>query len=416
MAANKQILLINFDFPPNQGIGGRRWGKLAKQLAHEGYHVHVIKADPVEHNNPSTWSDDVQHPNIHVHSLPRSYPQVVSHPTGKWIDKLRYRMAVKKLKRIERGTIYDISIGWNEVFAPSAAELIQKHNITNVIATGAPWNVLLYTVQLKEKFAALNIIVDYRDPWLNARNYGMQNLSPERKQAEVNKQKAVLMYADVVLTPYEYLTRELEDFAKEHKMGSAKFEVLTHFYDADDIKTTSTTNRSDKIVFVYGGDLYYELDKELELLREQLLQLRNVKPDLYAQVEFRIFSTQPDYKKFEGLDAVKMNGTIGKKIFEELQRADFSLVMLSHSKRNDRTTKFFEYLPLRKPMLVIADAGEVTNFVQQHQLGYVLNETENSLEKILEHRLAGNLNFDAQFDIAPYSLHQATAQLIGYLK
>jgi hypothetical protein len=41
----KHIILVNYDFPPNKGIGGRRWGKLAKEFAEQNCIVHVIKAE-----------------------------------------------------------------------------------------------------------------------------------------------------------------------------------------------------------------------------------------------------------------------------------------------------------------------------------------------------------------------------------
>ncbi len=416
MSSFTNILLVNFDFPPNDGIGGRRWGKLAKQLAKNGFQVHVIKANAVEGSAQSTWATDVIHENIHVHSLPRTYPEIISHPKSGFLNKMRYQLAKKQLEASEAGTIYDISIGWNKVFRPCAEELIEKHKIKNVIATGAPWNLLVYASKLKEKYPFLNIIIDYRDPWLNARNYGMQGLSFDRKKAEEQKQKVVLENADVVLSPYGYLTKELQDYAMQGMQAQAKFEVLQHFYDEDDLRIEDSKGTNEKIVFVYGGDLYLELDKELEYLRSQIQYLKDFRKDLYEKIEFRIFSSNPDYTKFVGLEVVKMQKSIGKMIFQELNSADFHLILLSKSKRNDRTTKFFEYLPLRKPILVVAEEGEVSKFVRDNNLGMTLGEGDNSLERIIEKKMSSTLVFNTQFNYSEYSLQHATQQLIGYLK
>src|SRR5690242_19270614 len=133
--SSEHILLACFDFPPNQGIGGRRWAKLAKGLARKGYHVHVIKSDPITSNTKSPWTDDTEHPNIHIHSIKRTYPQSVSHTGTSVFDKLMYRYHLLKLKTTEPGTIYDVAIGWELSFRKKAEELIRKWNIRNVIAT-----------------------------------------------------------------------------------------------------------------------------------------------------------------------------------------------------------------------------------------------------------------------------------------
>ncbi|MFM1999846.1 MAG: hypothetical protein RL204_1793, partial [Bacteroidota bacterium] len=67
---NKNIILINFDFPPNFGIGGRRWGKLAKGFVSKGFNVFVIKAAPLD-NRISQWTVDVDHQSIKTHSISR---------------------------------------------------------------------------------------------------------------------------------------------------------------------------------------------------------------------------------------------------------------------------------------------------------------------------------------------------------
>ncbi len=416
MLSKRHILIINFDFPPNQGIGGRRWAKLAKQLAHEGFIVQVIKADAVKGNVKSTWADDAMHPHIHVHSLPRTYPQILSHPKSDLLSKIRYRLAKREIEKTEPGTIYDISIGWNKVMNPCAESLIEQHEIVNVIATGAPWNVLKYAASLKEKFPHLNLIIDYRDPWMNARNYGMQGLSVARKKAEEAKQSFVLQHANVVLSPYDYLTQELKEFAETRNLKGALFNVLTHFYDPQDIPAQEALVDNNKAVIVYGGDLYLEMDEQLNQLRNQLSYLKNNRNDLYAKVEVKIFTSNPNYEKFVGLDVVKMHKSIGKKIFQELADANFALIMLSPSKRNDRTTKFFEYLPLRKPLLIISDEGSVTRFVQENNLGVIMSKDEKALEAVLDNHFNGSIQINSNFDIAPYTLQGAAQQLLSYFK
>jgi hypothetical protein len=411
---NKNILLVNFDFPPNQGIGGRRWGKFAKQLAREGFTVHVIKANSVEGNIESPWTSDVSSPQIHTYSLARKYPQSFSHPGSDLVSKLKYRFARFQLLRKEKGTIYDISIGWEPEMRSLAIKLIQQFDIVNVIATGAPWNLLLYTAKLKEIFPQLNIMADFRDPWLNARNYGMAALDEYRKKAEQEKFNTVMRNVNVVISPNHLLTNEIKSHAPSNT--KAIFEPLLHSFDPDDIRIVKKAKSGDKIRIVYGGDLYVELEPELKAFRLSIEDIKNKAPELYSRLEIRIFTNAKVPAILEGLDAIKVYPPIGKKLFDELSQADFCLILLSAAKRNEQTTKFFEYLPFRIPFLVFAPDGMVTDFVIENIIGFAPLHNESTLHKILLDFADGTLNFNHEFDIDPFTLPVITRRLISFFK
>lgn len=409
--ANKNILLVNFDFPPNQGIGGRRWGKLSKGLAEEGFDVFVIKADPVSMNNPSPWTEDVKSARIHVTSLPRTYPEGFSHPGSGLIDKIKYRIHQFILSRKERGTIFDISIGWDKYLLPAAADLIEKHKIINVIATGAPWNLLYFVCRLKEKFPQINIISDFRDPWINAKNYGMQSLDEKRKSHEKFKHQYVLSHSDVIITPAKDMTDELRKFDIEN--SKANFNVLGHFYDEDDTGLTDSTATSDKIILVYGGDLYVGVEPMLNKFVSDLEIIRQKNPELYRRIEVRIFTNSAISSVLRTLDAIRVFPSVGKRIFEELRSAHFTLIFLPDNKKNHLTTKSIEYLPFRKPYLVYSPEGDFTRFVEENQLGFpMLREGNNPDEIILNN--TGKL-IDSPV-IKERTLRQATEKLISLLK
>ncbi|MFM7309334.1 MAG: hypothetical protein ACKOZY_01895 [Flavobacteriales bacterium] len=240
MKQSKRFLLINFDFPPNQGIGGRRWAKLAKALAHTGHEIHVVKADAIEGNITSTWDSDVRHHRIHVMSVARTYPKSISHSNSSLLGKIRFRISRMRLLAREKGTIYDQSIGWDKVMLDACRRIIREQDIQYIVATGAPWNLLVYAAQLKAEFPHCLLLADYRDPWLMAKNYGMSSLTEERMRAEIAKQCFVFEHADFVTTPYAYLTESLRQWSLEHATHQPHFDTLTHFYDPDDIQKSSS--------------------------------------------------------------------------------------------------------------------------------------------------------------------------------
>ncbi|MBX7051488.1 MAG: hypothetical protein K1X54_05600 [Flavobacteriales bacterium] len=410
MASGKKILIFNYDFPPNSGIGGRRWAKFARQLAMDGYIVHVIKADAVFGEDQSYWSEDVKHPNIIVHSLPRAYPVLFSHPKKDIWSRIMYRWYRRKLERSEKGTIYDISIGWGQRLCDLATTLISEEKIKNICATGAPWRMLYDVATLKEKHQDLRLIIDYRDPWLNARNYGMPGLDGSRRKEEERKQTHILQHADVVITPYQYLTEELHEYSSQQGGPQPQFEVVTHCYDPSDIVRLENKKTSG-IRIVYGGDLYTGIHRELQLLSRALQKIREQDLATFESIDLRIFTNKHEDRTLSDLSCVKIMAGIGKKIFQELSDADASLIILPVHKKDDRTTKFFEIMACRKPFIVISEEGEVTKFVRDNHLGYILNREGSNLAEIIDAIRHGSSSFDSSFPIEQYSLPAVTTQL-----
>ena len=363
------ILLINYDFPPNPGIGGRRWAKLAKYLAQKGHRLHVVKADLPPSSSPSTWQQDVSHPSIQIYSAARKYPHSLSHPKEGWIGKIKFHAQKHMMQWREKGTIYDQSIGWQKTMLPICRNILRKENIDAIVATGAPWNLLVYAAQLRAEFPHVKLLVDFRDPWLTAKNYGMAALKSARMNAEIRKQKFVFEQADIVTTPYQYLSKELETWSRERCSKQPRFVTLAHFFDADDFDNPEVSEKQTDIFrVVYAGDVYIGSEaqwKQFQTFVESVIQKRTDQ----THIRFDIYTHAKMPASIVNMKDVFIHAPIGKEIFRVMASADALLIVLPENKKNERTTKFFEYLPLRKPLLIVAPKGEVTSFVESNQLG-----------------------------------------------
>jgi len=132
--SNKNVLLICWSFPPNPGIGGRRWAKFAKYLQLAGYNLHVIKSTNTT-NEVSTWADDVNQGKLEVYEIePHRYVRWLKGGPS-IVQKLQHRIAKFALSKISKGTIYDASIGTQTQVINLIQEIIEKNNIRKVIAT-----------------------------------------------------------------------------------------------------------------------------------------------------------------------------------------------------------------------------------------------------------------------------------------
>jgi hypothetical protein len=97
-----------------------------------------------------------------------------------------------------------------------------------------------------------------------------------------------------------------------------------------------------------------------------------------------------------------------------MQQADALLIVLPDNKKNERTTKFFEYLPYRKPLLVIAPAGEVTNYIESNRLGVHSNQSLPIIQSLLNGDYAAH-SFNSSFDLSSETNVQRAQQMMEML-
>ena len=411
----KKLLIACFDFPPNPGIGGRRWAKFAKGLVQAGYEVHVVKSTPYS-NEQSAWSDVLDMPGLTIHSVKRSYPQILSAGPKNTADKILYHLARLKIRLRERGTIYDQACGWEKPFSKKALELIEKHAIHNVLATGAPFNLLYYATRLKRHHPELHVLCDLRDPWISAVNYGMTALSDKRRANEQAKFDYIMEHADVVTCPNEYL---LETTRKSCKgVPKAKLASLPHLIDFDDLPPQAATaiEQKSSVRMIYAGALYVGLEPHLDFIRSCASTLAQKWPETYGKWSVDIYTPDQQHAwRFENTPAVRFHKPIGKAVFDEVSKAAATLVILADHNKDFLTTKFFEYLAFRKPILYIGAEGEAARFIESSDLGRIIR-TPDDLARAISDLEAGNFAFNHRFDLSRFGLQARTQLLIDLLK
>jgi hypothetical protein len=366
----KHIILVNYDFPPNKGIGGRRWGKLAKEFANQNCIVHVVKADALSDTDKSVWSEEVNNKNIFVHSLPRVYPQILLTQPSNFFEKLQYRKALNAVKKNFKGTPYDISLGWEKHLVPKLNELAKKHPIEWIFATGAPWDMLRVVAEWKKDRPEIKYWADFRDPWLNARNYGMPFLNPEKKKEEENKAQCVLKNATVLSAPAMQI---LEHFSSLNLLDSThnKFFHLKHFHSEPKLTEQSFGFSSSDITIEYGGEIYLDTEPYLEQIAKNLTKLREFDPALYERLNINFHTTSFAKIKdiFKHHPCVRISDSIGKKIEDRIAQAHWCIILLADHNKDFFTTKYFEYQTLGTPYLYVGANGQVLQQIELENRG-----------------------------------------------
>lgn len=420
---NKHILLVCYVFPPYPGIGGRRWAKFAKYFAKKGCTVHVINAQ-----NPfseiSNWTEDVQSANIHIHSLPLRYPSVLVTQPKNILEKFFYHAWVKILPLFSKGTIYDRALFWKKMILKHAFALIEKHNITSVIVSGAPFHLLHHCLDIKKKYPHITLLSDFRDPWTDGKTYGMGALSKNRLEYEKKLEKETILYSDYI----SYPSQEFIDnnFKKKYshllKNVDEKFMVIPHGFDEDDFKNLpvdTVAQAEGPVKFLYAGSMYTGIDHILDLFINALLKIKSESPELYKRLQFDFYTDTVQYEalfKKSNLDVVRFYKPIkSREYFSKMAETDFIILFLSFPWNLNLTTKVVESLPLRKRLLAFSEKSFVTDYIQSNRIGNVIYPDQNLQERffnVVTDYLAGKDDFDTNFNAAQFSYNVLADKLL----
>ena len=300
----KHILLIAYTFPPAEGIGGRRWAKFAKYLVRNGYVVHVISAESKGEKKTSLWEDDVRNEKIKVYSVKSGYPAILNRVPASFREKINYRLALRYCLLKSDGSPYDRAVFWKKKMLDKCRELIRKYEISNVIATGAPFRNLYFATLLKKEFSGINIITDFRDPWTEGKSYGFQSLSTVRKEREIQLEKYTSLNADYIIAPNKFILNYLQI---KYSLSPEKLKVIPHAYDEDDLPVNYPVkkNVADKIRFVFFGTFYEGAESYLKIFSDALETLISKDVDLKEKIELDFFSWSQTLHKYEFPDSLK---------------------------------------------------------------------------------------------------------------
>ena len=399
---------MNFDFPPNHGIGGRRWAKIADQMAKMGHEIHVLKATPVPHLPESNWSKDVGHKNILIRNIDRALPLSFTHPQPGVKQKLAFHWNKFWLRKKHKGTIYDVALGTENEAIAKAKNLIKKHEIETLIATGAPFHWLYTAAKIKEALPHLYFLADYRDPYLTAKNYGMPSLTPTQMAHEEAKQAFIFEHADGISSPYQGLTELTLSQAKGRKPQA---KVIPHAFDPQSLPPLRPQVEQGPFTLIYGGACYMGSEKYLRGFASAMQTLKEQRPDLHHRLQVKIFSD--DKSKFddlfEGNDRVRIMENIGAGLFEEINMASASIILLADHNKDFQTTKFWEFASRRKPIAYIGPEGKTANFLASEKLG-VSVMTGELLASFME-----STDWNRGYDFSKHTMEHTVNELIRWL-
>lgn len=408
---DKHLLLISFTFPPSPGIGGRRWAKFAKYLTRLGYTIHVIYAENQSILKESNYIKDVtSNPNIKIYPFKPFYPAILNIAPKTILEKLQYNFWAKTLPFFVKGYVYDKAIFSENRIVSLAEEIIKTNQIKNVIATGAPFRINYYSTKIKDKFPEINLINDFRDPWMWGHSYSYNDLNDRDKKHELSMQQAVINKSDSITVPVHEMQKYLME---ENREFASKIKLLTHAFDTDEIMKKPKKG-SEKVRILFYGTLYPYLNSVIEKLALVIKKHER-------NIELDIFSTSEIYKEiFAGKklleQTVRYHSHLPpEQLFEKMDNYDYVLIIQPDYAKDYITTKIYEIIYSGTPIILIARKGNLSDFISEYKLGICFT-VEDLIEKF---DLLFNVElkkFSSDFPINNYSYECVTSKLVSYFK
>jgi len=417
----KKVLIACHGFPPNPGIGGRRWAKFAKYLAQKDVEVHVICSENIS-DDVSFWQEDAASEKIHRHYLPYNYPHILMSESDRLVDKLTYRLTSFWYNAIQKYRIYDRTFLWEKQFTEKVKQLRAEHQIDNLIVTGAPFYWMHHAAGMKAADPSIRLFLDFRDHWIGSVNYGIAQLAGEALKFEQKIWKDVFTWSDYAFSPNPIMPGEMKEALWFET--KTQFLELSHAYDPDDLaahQAIPAEKNPNELRFVYGGTLYNRGSKQsLIELKQALDKLEAESPVLYEKIRFDFYTPEQHFAALfkSHQDKVRFMPSVGTEIFNKIKSADFCLLFLSDHNKDYQTTKFVEFLTLRKPFVLIGPRGYVGDFIEKNNLGRCLEQGQivDGVINLAKGADAVVSEYNATFDNSKYSLDKVTDTLIGMLK
>jgi glycosyltransferase involved in cell wall biosynthesis len=339
---NKEILLIGYNYPPDSGVGTIRIAKFAKYLPNR-WNIHIL-------TTPSDKRSYSKQNNVSVHEVPLILPDI-----SKEFDKIR----------------------WVPQLIHAIRMLHKEHRFDCIWQTANPYFPLA-VVPVITRLIRVPFIVDLRDAWTQ-HPYSELSTLFGRLNSNISKilEPQVLTSADAVTLATKGM---YEAYADSYPSLINKFEVITNGYDSDDFPIVETEPR-DEFTIVYVGKFSNFRDPEPFLAAlSEIQSSHNISFVHVGNSEAKVENTV----KQLNLDKHYMcTGYLDRKeVAQWIQRSDLGLAVSGGSPQ-EMTTKVFDYIACKTPILGCGPNGSMANVINQFESGYMSQNDTTEISTVL---------------------------------
>ena len=378
----KKVLFIAYYFPP-LGMGGvQRAAKFAKYLPSFRWKPFVLTVKDVQYlaKDPSLLEE--LPPEVEVIRTGSFDPLRISFVLKDLFKKRTQKAGSVQQTRIKRPKLSswfffpDSKIGWIPFALLAGLKLAREEKIDLIFTTSPPPSLHLVGYLLK-LLTGKPWVADFRDPWVGFRHE--EYPTPFHVWLKNRLIKKISENADAIVSVNQKISQRLLSL---HPLVK-KIETIPNGYDESDFCLPPPV-KSDLFVIGYLGTFSQDHDPEPFLSGlKSLLEEKAVPKEKIKLVHIGLcvgIDLDRLVKKYDLGGVVEKKGYLPHK--EALARLEeASLLLLTTSQTQDAemisTSKLFEYMPLRKPILaIVPPAGAAAEVVYSLNLGKVASPAD----------------------------------------
>jgi glycosyltransferase involved in cell wall biosynthesis len=351
-----KLLLIVYYFPPCGGAAVQRWLRFVPQLVNRGWQVTVIS--PASGDYPFEDSsllqkipDQVKIIKTKTFSLNRLWKVIIGSKESIPYGSLEITKDSSLLKRLliwlrVNLIIPDMRVFWNPFAYRAAVQELSKDRYDLVITSGPPHSTHLVGLKLQQMLK-ISWVADFRDPWSTI--HYLQMRKPTKLSFSIHRymESQVLKMANLSLVVSEPIADKLPE---GNKM------VLLNGYDATDFVGLEYSPTSEfRIKYVGQVTTGQDIQSLLQAFKRFLTEYN---------AKFSFVGT-----KLSKIDLIRSNEVIPdlevvsfvshKMAIEEMVNSELLIIIINDTYDNMGiiTTKLFEYIGSKTPILCIGPAG-----------------------------------------------------------
>lgn len=412
----KKLLVISYTFPPSNKVGGRRWSKFSKYLIKSNIDVRILTS---YNNIGEQWEQDLLDLKDKIDFINFNYPKYLGIYPLSIFHKFLYKASLIYSKLATNKNFYDKSVHGKTNLLKKVEYYINL-GYNNVVVSIAPFHLATYVSELIIKHPKVNFIVDFRDPWIgNKTSYGYYSLNDRRKINEKISEKKVVEKFNNVVSVSDSITKSLKN---RYPNSKALFSTIPNGFDRDDylnIKIEKIKLSKSKIRLVFSGTFYDSAEKYLTLLSKWLNEIRVHNLEIYDSIYIDFFGTiNIQNPIFDNNKNINFHGLKSKDVvYKEILKSDGCLLFLTDDINYSFSSKFCDYIALKKPIIVFSNQGLTSNYIDENKIGESFS-IENSYETfldIIKSLKIKSSNYYLNYNSKPFDLEYITKDYLKIL-
>jgi len=388
LKSRRRVLIVSYYFPPTGLSNVLRIAKFAKYLPAFGWDPTVLTVGDIGTTNYDySLLEEVLEAGTRVERTKTIDPARLLN------RKLAKKLSMERYRGFLRGVSHtflqpDNKIGWKRYALARAMELVEEEEYDMVLATAPPFTDFVIGLEL-QKQRGLPLVVDYRDPWLDNRNYFYA--TPIHRTYAAGLEENVLKNADAVVVVNRRIKERL--IARYPFLTHDTVHIIPSGYDPRDMQIARRypLGRPPKFRLTYSGS--FDLRHTPKYFFSALAKIFAKHPETRDEIEASFIGEFPEVFRKMALNVGVSSALVTTGYLEHAQVARYllssDLLWLATYDPLGTPGKVYEYMGSGKPILALAEQGALRQTLSGYGAATCVDptDTEAIASAIFEHYL-----------------------------